>query len=98
MDGPWTAQVRLGKVRLGKDRLVIPSISEVREYCNEKGITDVDPEHFHAYYEARGWKYKTGQPMVSWRAAITTWRKNNGTTKKADKADRKKELEAIINE
>lgn len=60
-----------------QDKGVIPSISEIASYCREKGYTDIDAEYFWNYYQARGWKYRTGQPMKDWKAAITTWRKNN---------------------
>ena len=36
---------------------------------------------FIDYYEARGWKYGTGKPMVNWKAAVRTWeQKEKGRT------------------
>jgi transposase-like protein len=53
-----------------------PTIEEVREYFTAKNI-DLDAEEFIAYYEARGWVSK-GSKIKSWKACITTWKKNAG--------------------
>jgi hypothetical protein len=58
-----------------------PSIEEIEAYCLERG-NDIDPVHFHDYYEANGWKIGKN-PMKSWKAAIRTWEKNS--TVKTDK-------------
>lgn len=52
-----------------------PSVEEVSAFCQEKGYT-VDPEHFVAYYAARGWVYGKGVPMKDWKSAVRTWVKN----------------------
>jgi hypothetical protein len=52
-----------------------PSPSEVTEYAKSIDF-DLDGEQFCDYYEARGWKYGTGKPMVDWKAAVRTWRKH----------------------
>lgn len=56
-------------------RFHAPSVEEVSAYCREKGYT-VDPDHFVAYYTARGWSYGKGVPMKDWQAAVRTWVKN----------------------
>ena len=58
----------------GTHRFVPPSLLEVEAYLSEKGITEIDAESFVAFYESKGWKVGN-QPMKSWQAAITTWRK-----------------------
>ncbi len=96
-------QIRLDKIRLDKTRLDkynIPTISEISEYCAVKSYTDIDPEYFWNYYQARGWKYKTGQPMKDWKAAIQTWRKNNKSKNRPldtteSRAERAEELRKI---
>lgn len=62
-----------------RERFTPPSVDEVREYCLERGNT-VDPNIFVDYYEARGWKYGQGKPVVNWKAAVRTWerRRSNG--------------------
>ncbi len=47
----------------------------IRAYCNQRG-NGIDPAHFHAYYEARGWMLGKVK-MKDWRAAIITWEKNH---------------------
>ena len=56
-------------------RFAPPSVSEVREFCAEKGYA-VDAEQFVAFYESKGWKVGR-DPMKSWRAACTTWHKRH---------------------
>ena len=53
-----------------------PKIEDVKEYClgRNKGV---DPEAWFDHYSARGWKYKGGQRMVDWEAAVRTWERNN---------------------
>ena len=58
-------------------RFVPPSLTDVNEYCTARG-KGIDAEQFVDYYAARGWKYKTGQPMKDWKAAVRTWEKNQG--------------------
>lgn len=62
--------------RIGPARPVFvpPKIEEVKAYCAERG-NGIDAEEWMAYYEARGWKFKGGQPMKNWKAAMITWEK-----------------------
>lgn len=59
-----------------KDQFVIPTVDEVREYCQSVG-SQVDAEHFHAFYESKGWLVGNSK-MKSWKAAIVTWEKKGG--------------------
>lgn len=52
--------------------LVPPTVDEVRAYCLERG-NGIDPQAFVDYYEARGWKYGQGKPVVDWKACVRTW-------------------------
>lgn len=89
------AQVRLGKdrvgeVSLGEDnsepngshstkRFVPPTVEEVRAYCTEHKYR-IDAERFIAHYEMVGWVYgKARTPIKSWKAAVTTWAKNEAS-------------------
>ena len=72
-------EVRLGKDRLGKDRLedgnrkrfISPTLEEVQAY-KEETQSKVDPNKFMDYYESKGWK--VGQsPMKDWKAAFRNW-------------------------
>lgn len=55
-----------------RKRFTPPSVNEVREYCISRK-NGIDPEAFVDYYEARGWKYGQGKPVVDWKAAVRTW-------------------------
>lgn len=58
-----------------KKKFIPPTIEEVRAYCLEKGY-DIDAEHFINFYESKGW-YVGKNKMVSWKACVGTWVKNN---------------------
>lgn len=81
-------QVRLGKVRLGKDsidkeesrRFTPPSLQEVQEYCLERKNT-VNAETFIDFYTSKGWRIGK-EPMRDWKAAVRTWEKRDNQTNK----------------
>lgn len=56
----------------GRKRFAPPTLEEVAAYCSERH-NSVSPSAFIDYYEARGWRYGTGKPMVNWKAAVRTW-------------------------
>ena len=63
-----------------RKKFIPPSLDEVAVYCNERH-NGISPSAFIDYYEARGWKYGTGKPMVNWKAAVRTWeQKEKGRT------------------
>jgi hypothetical protein len=80
-----------GEEGIGKDTdrtrkraaFVQPTIEEVQAYCQERK-SSVDPEAWHAYYSANGWRVGRN-PMRDWQAAVRTWEKN-GYSSKADEA------------
>ena len=64
-----------------RKRFVPPTVDEVRAYCLERR-NGIDPQAFVDFYEARGWKYGQGKPVVDWKACVRTWenrRKQEGT-------------------
>lgn len=56
-----------------RQKFVKPSVEEIRQYCQEKGI-NVDAEQFYNFYESKGWLIGKS-PMKNWRAAVATWAK-----------------------
>jgi len=80
-------QVRLGKVRLGKDSINIcadkpqtnkftpPDIEDVKVYCKERK-NSVDAEKWYNFYSAKGWMIGKNK-MKDWKAAVRTWENNN---------------------
>lgn len=76
-----------------KKRFVPPTLEEVTAYCGERHNT-VNPSAFIDYYEARGWKYGTGKPMVNWKAAVRTWEQKD-KDRKASPADTNPQYERL---
>ena len=56
----------------GGKKKVPPTVDEVRAYCLERR-NGIDPQAFVDFYEARGWKYGPGKPVVDWKACVRTW-------------------------
>lgn len=57
-------------------RFIPPTLEEVKAYCEERK-NNVDPEHFLAYYTARGWILTNGKKAVDWKSCVVTFEKNN---------------------
>lgn len=53
-----------------------PTPQEISAYATSLGFR-LDGQKFFDHYEARGWQYKSGQPMKNWQAAVRTWKSNN---------------------
>lgn len=64
---------------------VKPTISEIKEYCQERK-NNVDAEKFFDYYESKGWIVGKTK-MKNWQAAIRNWEKNS-----FDNGNKKQEL------
>ena len=56
-----------------------PEVSEVQEYCREKGY-NIDVNQFVDYYSAQGWYLSNGRKMVDWKAAVRRWASNNNSS------------------
>ena len=63
-------------------RFVPPTITEVEEYCREKGY-NIKASNFVDFYEAKGWMMGKNK-MKDWKAAVRTWvrRENNSNREK----------------
>ena len=55
-----------------KKQSVIPSIEEVKEFCQERK-SPIDPEYFWNYYQSQNWKKANGRPLEDWQAAVRQW-------------------------
>ena len=60
-----------GKPPRQPQRLIPPTVEEVRAYAAQRG-NSLDPEAFMDYYTANGWKVGRN-PMKDWKAAVRTW-------------------------
>ena len=54
-----------------------PSLEDVREYVQEKGL-DIDPQRFVDYYEAGDWHDRYGKPVKNWKQRAQSWNRSNG--------------------
>ena len=55
-------------------RFVKPTLSEIKQYCIERG-NKVDAQHFYDYYESNGWRVGKNS-MKNWQAAVRTWERS----------------------
>lgn len=53
-------------------RFIVPTLSEVVEYCRQKQI-NVDCNRFIDFYESKGWMVGKNK-MKDWKAAIRNWK------------------------
>ncbi len=60
-------------------RFTPPFVSEVEDYCKERG-NGIDAQHFCDHYAANGWKQSNGNAIKDWKAAVRTWERNGFTT------------------
>lgn len=72
-----------------RQKFVKPSVEEIRQYCQEKGV-NVDAEQFFNFYESKGWLIGKS-PMKNWRAAVATWAKRMVKSPNTSGTPRKKE-------
>ena len=56
-------------------RFTPPTVSQVAEYCKERG-NGVDPEEFVDFYESKGWMIGKNK-MKSWQATVRRWEKTS---------------------
>ncbi len=73
------------RARTVRTRFQIPTLEEVRAYIQAQGYP-VDPERWHAYYSANGWKVGKN-PMKDWQAAVRTWARSDGTRPQKGRRD-----------
>ena len=65
-------------------RFAPPSLSEVADYCRERG-NQVNPQTFLDFYASKGWRVGN-TPMKDWKAAVRTWEQREKTGGKTDSA------------
>ncbi len=63
------------KRSIGPSAFTIPTIEEVRAYCQERKNT-VNPEQWRDHYESNGWMVGRTK-MKSWQAAVRKWEHSN---------------------
>lgn len=66
----------------------VPSVEEVREYCEERS-NGIDPQGFVDYYSARGWKLSNGCKVKDWKALVRRWEQIKNEKREQDKKTRR---------
>lgn len=64
-----------------------PTVSEVAEYCKERG-NSVDAEMFVDFYACKGWLVGKNK-MKDWKAAVRTWERNGNSRSSSQQTDYK---------
>lgn len=69
-----STESRIGKVKLGKNNNIPPSLEQVTEYCRERN-NGIEPSTFIDFYASKGWMVGKNK-MKDWKACIRTWERN----------------------
>jgi len=62
-------------------RFASPTLKEVVDRCQEMQYTNIDPDRFINFYEAKGWMIGKNK-MKSWKAALANWSKGKNENTK----------------
>ena len=54
-----------------------PTLTQISDYCSEKGYNGFDYEIFYYYYQANGWVDKNGTEIKNWKAKVNYWYKKD---------------------
>jgi hypothetical protein len=54
-------------------KIMPPRIQDVKIYFSQKGISDLEADHFFLYYEKKQWKNKNGLFLKSWKNCAWNW-------------------------
>ena len=83
-NAPKVKESKVNKNKVNKNKEIhTPTLEDVKAYCLERK-NKVDPDKWHSWYTANGWKVGKN-PMKDWRAAVRTWEnKENGSPNWSD--------------
>lgn len=65
----------ISREREKRKRFFPPTTEEIKKYCSEKSITNVDADRFIDHYSSNGWKVGANS-MKDWKAAVRNWSRN----------------------
>ena len=63
-------------------KFIKPTVEEIRAFCEEKNLLNVDAESFIDFYESKGWLVGKSK-MKDWRASVRNWNRRNNEESKA---------------
>lgn len=64
-----------------------PTLDEVQAYCSAANLSKTNAAEFLDYYEASGWKLKSGNKMSNWQAAVRNWERREAGIRKGKPAN-----------
>lgn len=85
----WSSTSKKNKVKekdIVREGSIPESLKEVEEYCFTYALK-TDPKRFYDYYEKKGWRTKSGQPIRDWKALCRSWslRSDNASDEELEK-------------
>ena len=69
-----------------------PTIEDLKAYCEEKGLGNVDVEYFYDYYESNGWQVGKSK-MKDYKATLRNWNRRNYNTNTNNNVSKEKPYE-----
>lgn len=58
------------RIKEKREKNKVPSLSDWLSYAKTIGFDSNDAESAFNYYEARGWCFKCGSPVINWKACV----------------------------
>lgn len=62
--------------RKNSQRFIPPAIEEIKAYCKEKGLHNVNAEEFFYFYSSKDWMVGKNK-MKNWKSAVSGWNSRN---------------------
>ena len=79
-------------------RFTKPTTKELTDYAAEIGYGGFKADAFLDYWEMRDWYIRPGIRMVSWKAAVRTWQRNDWNNKPGKPAPDQRRQQAMRDE
>lgn len=62
-----------------------PTSEEIKEYADSIGYKDLNVDAFVAYYDARDWRFDSGQKIENWQSFVRLWKARERTSSGSNK-------------
>jgi hypothetical protein len=63
----------MGKEVFFNDTMWPPTLEQVKQYFLQKGLNDLEAEHFFQLYQLRQWRNQKGEMIKRWKNAAHGW-------------------------
>lgn len=92
---PYSQEFNPDKKTKTRELFKPPTPDEVKSYCIEKGLSNVDPIGFWEFYASKGWMVGKNK-MKDWRIAVSRWNREHGTSKKSSEPSKSEQSDAEL--